>query len=101
MRQIDNLIILDFGLAPDAPLGSVVSDFLCPYRRLVNPNLLYVSIDASAGRCQYVVTVLGFDWRLKYALYMLLFWVDFGSYSLKTTTFFPDLTGNIIFDFLT
>jgi hypothetical protein len=49
---IDNLIILDYEMAPEDKRGMMVEDFLCPYRRLVNPNLLYISICTAAPGCK-------------------------------------------------
>nr|KAG5700929.1 hypothetical protein BaRGS_034214 [Batillaria attramentaria] len=50
---IDNLIVLGFHLEPDQPTGRLILDFLRPYRRLVNPNMLYVSICAAGKNCKF------------------------------------------------
>ncbi|XP_013407026.1 telomerase protein component 1 isoform X1 [Lingula anatina] len=43
--QVDNLIILSDGMSLESVEGQNVSDFLKKYRRLVNPNMLFVNVD--------------------------------------------------------
>ena len=50
--QIDNIIVLSDGIILEGRDGPEVTSFLDKYRRLVNPNLLLVSVDlggSSAG----------------------------------------------------
>ena len=49
---IDNLIVLDSLMAPTDLRGHMLGDFLRPYRRMVNRNLLYVSICTAAAGCK-------------------------------------------------
>ncbi|PVD30085.1 hypothetical protein C0Q70_09346 [Pomacea canaliculata] len=51
--QVDNIVVLGFDLNPSAVVGTMIGDFLRPYRRLVNPNLLYVSICTSGSGCKF------------------------------------------------
>ena len=44
--QVDNIILLSNGLGDVAEVG-VLRNFLSRYRRRVNPNLLFVSVDLS------------------------------------------------------
>ena len=48
--QIDNLIILSDGMNMADFEGKTVTRFLDIYRRLVNPNLLFVSVDLSGAQ---------------------------------------------------
>ncbi|XP_013380843.2 telomerase protein component 1-like [Lingula anatina] len=43
--KVDNLIILSDGMSLESVEGQDVSDFLKKYRRLVNPNMLFVNVD--------------------------------------------------------
>ena len=55
VTQIDNLIILSDGMNLDSPEGGLVTDFLKKYRRMVNPELLFVSVDLSGASCGLVM----------------------------------------------
>ena len=52
--QIDNVIILSDGLRYDGPDGAKIEEFLGVYRHLINPNVLFVSIDLSSNQTGYV-----------------------------------------------
>ena len=45
--QIDNILVLSDG----GDEGDVLGAFLAKYRRLVNPNLLFVNVDLSGAKC--------------------------------------------------
>ncbi|XP_071942652.1 telomerase protein component 1-like [Antedon mediterranea] len=45
--QLDNLVILSDGLKMDSDQGKLVGNFLKKYRKIVNPNLLFVNVDLS------------------------------------------------------
>ena len=54
---MDNIIILSDGMTMDSQEGLVVTKFLDLYRRIVNPNLLFVSVDLSGAQCGLVTIV--------------------------------------------
>ena len=47
--QIDNIIVLSDGMNLGNVEGQMMTDFLSKYRRLVNPNLMFVSVDLSGS----------------------------------------------------
>ncbi len=47
--QIDNIIILSDGMNLESSEGRTVTDFLRKYRRLINPDLMFVSVDLSGS----------------------------------------------------
>lgn len=49
-RQVDNVILLSDTMKLDDDQGKMMMDFLQKYRHLVNPNLLFVSVDLSGGK---------------------------------------------------
>ncbi len=49
-KQVDNVVILTDTMKLDDQQGKMMMDFLKKYRHLVNPNLLFVSVDLSAGK---------------------------------------------------
>ena len=49
-RQIDNIILLSDAMKLDDKEGRTMMDFLRKYRHLVNPDLLFVSVDLSGER---------------------------------------------------
>ena len=53
--QVDNLIILSDGMTLDSNEGKAVTTFLKKYRRMVNNDLLFVSVDLSGSAPGYVV----------------------------------------------
>lgn len=48
--QIDNIIVLSDGLRYDGPDGAKIEEFLKVYRHLINPDVLFVSIDLSSNQ---------------------------------------------------
>lgn len=48
--QIDNIIVLSDGLRYDGPDGAKIEEFLGVYRHLINPDVLFVSIDLSSNQ---------------------------------------------------
>ncbi|XP_033107315.1 telomerase protein component 1-like [Anneissia japonica] len=46
--QLDNLVILSDGLKMESDQGQMVGTFLKKYRKIVNPNLLFVNVDLSS-----------------------------------------------------
>ena len=49
-KQVDNIVLLSDTMKLDDEKGRMMMDFLQKYRHLVNPNLLFVSVDLSAGK---------------------------------------------------
>ena len=49
-KQVDNIVLLSDTMKLDDEQGRTMMDFLRKYRHLVNPNLLFVSVDLSAGK---------------------------------------------------
>ena len=47
--QIDNIIVLSDGMNLNNEEGRMMTDFLSKYRRLINPNLMFVSVDLSGS----------------------------------------------------
>ncbi|XP_067949967.1 telomerase protein component 1-like [Watersipora subatra] len=47
-QHIDNVIVLSDGLTYDNPDGAAMEEFLRAYRDLINPNVLFVSINLSS-----------------------------------------------------
>lgn len=49
-RQVDNIVLLSDTMKLDDEQGRMMMDFLQKYRHLVNPNLLFVSVDLSGSK---------------------------------------------------
>ena len=49
-KQLDNIVLLSDTMKLDDEQGRSMMNFLQKYRHLVNPNLLFVSVDLSAGK---------------------------------------------------
>ena len=50
LEKIDNLIILSSGMDQDGE-GAMIDNLLEKFRHLVNPNLLFVSVDLKGRFC--------------------------------------------------
>ncbi|XP_030829174.1 telomerase protein component 1 [Strongylocentrotus purpuratus] len=54
--ELDNLVILSNSAMQEGKEAEMIKGFLTKYRRVVNENLLYVSVDLSGGRCSLSAT---------------------------------------------
>ena len=52
--QLNNVIILSWGRLASSTEGAALVEFATKYRQLVDPRLLFVSVDIGASSCGFV-----------------------------------------------